>query len=295
MTGFFALTRQGSLVSLTGEGTIQGVALPELLGAAPFDGRLSGTLRLGASGESIAALVANLGGAGALNLADLQIPNADPGTIDRALARALAASDPLASGRLQAIVTEELARAPLRAASISVPATLIGGTVRMTPFVADAGPGAWQGAVSFDAKTLALEARGALSTKEAPKEWTGSAPYVALNWRGPITAPAREVDAGPLVNGLAAVVLQRELEKVEAFEADANERVRQNQSRDVDRLRRAAEEAGRRVAEDAARQAQIRKDQQAEADRLRTAPGTTSSTVPPSALPRLPSPSIQTQ
>jgi hypothetical protein len=138
---------------------------------------------------------------------------------------------------------------------VSAPATLVGGALRMSPVVADAGPAVWQGAVSFDAKTLSLEARGTLTTKTAPNGWTGGAPYVALTWRGPVAAPAREVDAGPLVNGVAAVVLQRELEKVEAFEADANERARQNQRRDMDRLRRATEEAARRAAEDAARHA----------------------------------------
>jgi hypothetical protein len=281
VTGFFAIARQGSLASLTGEGAIQDASLSQLIGPAPFQGRLSGTLRFGASGESIAALAANLGGAGAMNLTDLHIPNADPGALDRALARVLATSDPLASGRLQAIVTEALERAPLRAASVSAPTTLVGGTFRMSPFLAEAEAGAWQGAVSFDIKTLALEARGTLSAKEVPKGWTGSTPYVPLNWRGPITAPARDVDAGPLVNGVAAVVLQRELEKIEAFEADANERARQNQRRDMDRLRRAAEEA--------AGQGRLRKDQQAVTDRLRPAPGS----VSPVEI--RPAPPVQTQ
>jgi hypothetical protein len=157
----------------------------------------------------------------------------------------------------------------------------------MSPFVADAGSGAWRGNVAFDAKTLTLDARGALSTADIPKGWIGGAPYIALNWRGPVTAPTREVDAGPLVNGVAAVVLQRELERVEAFEADVNERARQSQRRDMDRLRRAAEEAARRAAADAERQGQVRRDQQAEADRLRPV------LAPPIGI--RPAPPIQTQ
>jgi hypothetical protein len=287
LTGFFSIARQGALASLSAEGAIRDAALPDLLGANPFDGRLSATLRFGASGQSIPSLIANLGGTGTLSLTDLQIPNAGPGAIDRALTRALAASDPLASGRLQTMVIEELARAPLQVSSVSIPATLVGGVMRMSPFVADAGSGAWRGNVAFDAKTLTLDARGALSTADIPKGWIGGAPYIALNWRGPVTAPTREVDAGPLVNGVAAVVLQRELERVEAFEADVNERARQSQRRDMDRLRRAAEEAARRAAADAERQGQVRRDQQAEADRLRPV------LAPPIGI--RPAPPIQTQ
>ena len=176
-----------------------------------------------------------------MNLTDLHIPNADPGALDRALARVLATSDPLAPGRLQAIVTEALERAPLRAASVSAPTTLVGGTFRISPFLAEAEAGAWQGAVSFDIKTLALEARGTLSAKEVPKGWTGSTPYVPLNWRGPITAPARDIDAGPLVNGVAAVVLQRDWKRSKRSRPTrTNEREQNPTPSDMDRLRRAA-------------------------------------------------------
>ena len=67
-----------------------------------------------------------------------------------------------------------------------------------------------------------------------------------------------------LVNGLAAVVLQRELERVEAFEADANERLRANQRLGMDRDRRAAAEAARRAAEAAEEQARLKAQTEAE-------------------------------
>jgi hypothetical protein len=291
LAGSFAIARQGALASLSGEGAIQDARLPGLLAAGPFDidAGLSGTLRFGGSGQNIAALIANLGGTGALSLTDLQIPNADPGGIGRSLARVLAASDLLAGGRIQAIAAEELARAPLRAASVSVPVTLTGGALRMSPFIAEGGPAVWQGAVSFDVKTLTLDARGTLTAKTAPNGWTGGPPYVALNWRGPPAAPVREIDAGPLVNGVAALVLQRELEKIEAFEADANERARNNQRRDMDRLRRAAEEAAKRAADQAAPQTQLRQDRQ-EPDGIRAIPGPA-----PAAVETKPALPVQTQ
>lgn len=282
MTGSAAIARQGSLASLTGEGAIRYAALPQLLGGGSFEGQLSATLRFGASGESVAALMANFGGAGNLTIADLQVADADPGAIGRALAQVLSSSDPLASGRLQAIVAEELTRAPLRATPVSAPVTVVGGAFRMSPFTAAADSGVWQGAVSFDARALILEARGTLNAANVPSGWTGGAPYVALNWRGPVGSPAREVDASPLVNGVAAVVLQRELEKVEAFEADANERARLGQHREMDRLRRAAEDAARRAAENVARPGPTRRD--------RGAAGSASATAQPSDAPSPPAP-----
>lgn len=293
LTGGFALSRQGSQASLNGEGTIDGVALRALAGGTPIEARLSGELRFGASGETVAALVSNLSGAGEMRLAEVSVPNADPGALERALPRALQESDPLAVRRLEALVGEELARGPLRA-SVAAPASMVGGVLRLTPVRANAGAGAWQGTVGFDLKTFALDARGSLTARAGPKGWSGAPPSMGLAWRGPLAAPGREIDVGPLTSGLAAIVLQRELEKIEAFEAEANERARLNGRREMERqrerdriaaeetarraaeealrraaaeeaARRASEEAARRAAEEAARQARLREEAERQA------------------------------
>ena len=182
-----------------------------------------------------------------------------PAALVRALPRALADNDPLAARRLEAILGEELGKGPLRAAAVAGPATMVGGTLRMSPFGADPGPGIWQGAVALDLRTLSLDARGTLTSRTSPKGWTGSPPYVGLSWRGPMASPAREIDVGPLTNGLASIVLQRELERIEAFEMEANERARLNGRRGMEQMR----ERDRLAAEEAARQARIREEQAA--------------------------------
>jgi hypothetical protein len=259
LTGGLSISRQGSLASVVGEGAVKDLSLRQLGATGPFEGQLSGKLRFGASGESMSSLVANLAGAGDLRFAKLAIANADPGAVGRGLARALNENDPLAARRLEMIMAEELGRGPLRANEVAAPATLVGGTLRLGPIVASAPEGAWQGGASLDFRTLSLEARGLLGGKSSPKGWTGNPPYIGLVWRGPVSSPARELDVGGLINGLAAVVLQRELEKIEAFEVDIAERARLNQRRDMERAReqakREAEEAARR-AEEAARRAE---------------------------------------
>jgi hypothetical protein len=147
----------------------------------------------------------------------------------------------------------------LQAATASASTTMVGGVLRASPLVADTGAAAWQGTVALDLKTLALEARGTYSGRSAPKGWSGAPPYIGLSWQGPMASPAREIDVGPLTNGLAAIVLQRELERIEAFEMDANERARLNGRRGMEEAR----ERDRIAAEEAARQARIREEQAA--------------------------------
>jgi hypothetical protein len=164
-------------------------------------------LRFGASGESVAALVANLGGGGTLTAGDLEIPGADPAALERVLGWARVGSDPLAPGRVQAVATEELSRGPLRA-WLSGPVTLSAGVLRLSPASADAGEVVWRGAIAFDPRTMRLAAHGTLGLTTAPSGWIGSPPHIGLSWSGPLTAPSRQVDAAPLVSGIAALLLQ---------------------------------------------------------------------------------------
>lgn len=254
-----SISRQGTLASFIGEGSVTDVTLTRLGASSPFDGRISGKLKFGASGETMSSLVANLAGAGDIRFAALDVANADPAAIERGLARILRESDPLATARLEAFIAEELNKGPLRTRDVAGAATLVGGVLRINPLIAKASEATWQGGVSLDVRTLNVEARGTLTARSGPKDWTGTQPYIVLGWRGPVADAAREIDVGPLINGLAAIVLQRELEKIEAFEADLHERARLNQRRDLDRARerakREAEEAAaRRAAEEAARQ-----------------------------------------
>lgn len=268
MTGTATITRQGSLATIVGDGGLRDVPLWALTGPTPFEANLSGSLRFGAAAESLAGLVANLGGSGDWRLTNLRVPAADPSAFERALKRALADEDPLAQGKTETLLGTELGRGPLTAQSVTTTAALVGGSLRLSPFVVESGPAVWQGAVGYDLKTLAFDTRGSLTARKAPPEWTGAPPSIGLNWRGSLAAPVREVDAGPLRNGLAAIVLRRELEKIEAFEKAAAERQRQIQAQQEAERQRA-----RAAAEEAARQARQREDAERarlEAERLQS-------------------------
>ncbi|MBB4039316.1 hypothetical protein GGR34_000951 [Microvirga flocculans] len=260
ITGTTTITRQGALATIVGEGNLDRVPLWALVGETPFEAVLSGPLKFGAAGESISEIVASLGGAGDWQITNLRIPAADPGVFDRALKRSLAESDPLAEGKVESLLGMEIGRAPFQAASIRTSAALVGGLLRLSPFTAESGPAIWQGAVAYDLKTLQLDVRGALTAKTSPREWVGAPPSIGLNWQGSLAAPVRQIDAAPFRNGLAAIVLKRELEKIEAFERAAAERQRL-----IDAQREAERQRAKAAEEEAQRQAKAR----AEAERAR--------------------------
>ncbi|MBM6594557.1 hypothetical protein [Microvirga pudoricolor] len=255
LTGSANVTRQGALASIVGEGALRDVPLAAVVGPTPFQARLSGEMKFGAAAESLAGLVSNLGGSGEWRITNLSVPSGDPAAFDRALRRLLGETEPLVEGRAEAVLGEELGRAALTSANVTTTAALVGGLIRFSPFVIDTRTASWQGAVAYDLKNLSLDARGTFVSKTAPPGWTGAPPSTGLNWRGSFATPVREIDAGPFRNGLAAIVLKRELEKIEAFEKAAAERQRQIEAQEAERRRKAAEEAARqaRLREEAER------------------------------------------
>ncbi|ACA16522.1 conserved hypothetical protein [Methylobacterium sp. 4-46] len=253
LSGRVTLARQGGQATVSGEGLFEDLAIPVLTGGEAVRGRLSGRLRVGAAGDSPAALVGNLAGSGEVGFSDLTIREIDPSGVERALVRLLAEEDPLRAGRVEQVVSEEFGRGMLRlTGSVSVPAALVGGVLRTGTFTVDPGPFTWAGMVQLDLRTLRLDARGTFTAERTPRAWTAPPPSLALSLSGPLARPARDADVTTLTTALAAVVLQRELDKIDTVEADRSEQARRRSRLEMDRARAAAEvEWARRQAEEA--------------------------------------------
>ena len=267
LDGSATLARRGGALAISGEGGLADAAIPALADGSPLSGRLSAKLRFGTSGVNAGALAANLAGSGTLALADLAVPEADPAALGRALARALEMEDPLREGRLPQIVGEELGRAAAQArGTVTAPLTIVGGVLRAGPLDLDLGPARWSGSVAYDLRAGRLDARGQLAGGAPPRGWSAGTPAVQLGLSGPMGAPERSLDTGALATGLAAVVLQRELERIELLEADQSERQRRRARIEMDRARaaalKAADEAARQEAArlEAARQETARQE-----------------------------------
>ncbi|RVU15348.1 AsmA family protein [Methylobacterium oryzihabitans] len=271
LTGTATLARQGEQATVSGQGILAGASLAAIVGspAGGLAGSFGARLRFGAAGTSPAGLIGNLAGSGEITLADLVVPGLDPAAPERALGRLLAEDDPLRSGRVERVLAEEFDRGPLRvSAPVTVAAALVGGVLRTSGLTLDAGASSWTGGVLADLRSLRLDARGTMTAARTPRAWTGPAPLLGLALAGPIARPAREIDAAPLTNLLAAVVLQRELDAIESGEADRNELARRRSRLEMDRAR-AAEEADRLRRQAMEEADRVRRQAMEEADRLR--------------------------
>jgi hypothetical protein len=224
VAGRLSLRREGGLAQMSGRLALAGVDLAPLTGAA-LGGKLSGQIEAGGSGETPARLIAALGGAGSVTLTAAMLARFDPSAYGRVIAGTGEDASESEVERLQGRLGEALDRGAWALGEITAPFTIAGGLARL------------QG-VSFERNGLRAEATGVVDLRaltgdlrlglkplgRLPKDWPGEAPQIGVAWRGPLSNLKREADVGALSNMVAARALAREIERVEAFEADARER-----------------------------------------------------------------------
>ncbi len=223
--GRLSLRREGGLAQLAGRLALADVDLAPLTGGG-LGGRLSGQIEAGGSGESPARLIAALGGSGTVSLTAATLARFDPGAYGRVVAATGEDASESEVERLQRRLGEALDRGSWALGDVAVPFTLAGGLARLQ-------------SLGFERSGLRVEAGGAVDLRglsadlrlglrplgRLPKDWpAGDAPQIAVAWRGPLSNLRRETDVGALSNTVAARALAREIERVEAFEADARER-----------------------------------------------------------------------
>lgn len=222
--GRFATRREGGLAQLSGRLSLDQVDLAPLTGGA-LGGKVSGQFEAGGSGESPARLVAGLGGSGSLTFADARLSRFDPAAYARVIAATGEDASESDASRLQQRVQEALDRDSWTLGSVTVPFTLAGGLIRLQPLTFERGGLRTEASGTVDLRALSLDLRlGVKPLGALPKGWPADAPQVGVAWRGPLSAPRREADVNALSNMVAARALAREIERVEAFEADARER-----------------------------------------------------------------------
>ncbi len=229
LSGELSANRQGGRAALAGEITVSDLLALSPTARSIARGRLNARIRFGTAGETPTAMVANLAGAGQVTWDEASLARLAPGAL-----KTVAAAGAVSEGNLPDAnqLRTELARAFDRGDFLpadrraEAPATLNSGVLRIGPFIGETPEARMNLQMLVDLRTLALEGRATLQATTSPPGWIGGAPQVALGWRGQIGQPAlaREIDPGPLLNGLAALRLSREVEKIEAMEADDRER-----------------------------------------------------------------------
>ena len=171
--------------------------------------------------------------------------------------------DPLRDGRLQALVTEELARGGAQARDPRAAATLVGGVLRAGPSDLDLGAARWAGTIGYDLRVGRLDARGTLAGGPVPRGWNAGPPAMQFGLTGPLAAPEQVLDVGALSNGLATLSCSSASWRRSAGPGGRQvERQRRRARIEMDRVRAAALKAAadkaaaeKAAAEEAARRA----------------------------------------
>lgn len=224
VSGRLSARRDGGLAQLAGRLELAGLDLAPLTGGA-LSGRLSGRFEAGGAGESPARLVAGLGGAGSISVAGAAMTRFDPAALSHVIATTGDDASESETPRLQARLAQALERASWPLGDVKIPFTQAGGVLRVQPVTVERGGVRADASGFVDWRAMSVDLRLALRpTGPAPKGWPEQLPQIGVAWRGPLSAPRRETDVGALSNVVAARALAKEIERVEAFEADQRER-----------------------------------------------------------------------
>ncbi|MFI4995694.1 MAG: AsmA family protein [Hyphomicrobiales bacterium] len=224
LSGDWRIERDGGLARSVMRLSADGVALKGLAPAASFTGKLSGRLELAGAGETLAQIVASSGGGGTLRVADGALDRAEIAGLQRSFAKAVIDDALMEKARLATLVAAETARGPLSGIKFEAPLVAANGVLKTTiPRQELASDDAADGAATIDLKSIALDARLGLSTLSAGRPENRVPLAATIMWKGPLFAPKREVDAGPLLQAVSIERLRLELERIELLEYDQRE------------------------------------------------------------------------
>lgn len=258
--GALNLKRQGGLAAFSSRTQWDAVDVATLLPQSGLTGRATMTLDLGASGESVAAMIVALSGGGRLRIEDGSVAKLDARRVLPVVAAADQGRDAPESRALRDLIVKALESGPLGTDAFDTTIAVANGVVRVGPATVTSAFTQGQALALYDLKTMKLDARLTMqatgnSDWAAPPQWS-------VQWRTlPNGTIARDVDVSTLANLLTTRFVARELARIEAEEADLRERnffirrQRSEKARYEEQLRqeeiKRAEDEAKRAREDA--------------------------------------------
>lgn len=221
--GSLNLKRQGGLAAFSSRTQWNGVDIAALWPQSGLTGRATMTLDLGASGESVSAMVVALSGGGRLRVEDGSVARLDARRVLPVVATADQSRDAPEPRALRELVTKALESGAFGTDAFDTTMAVANGVVRIGPATVTSAFTQGQALALYDLKTMKLDGRltmqgVAASDWAAPPQWS-------VQWRSlPNGTITREVDVSTLANLLTTRYVARELARIEADEADLRER-----------------------------------------------------------------------
>jgi hypothetical protein len=147
-----------------------------------------------------------------------------------------------------------------------IPMSVAGGVWRAGPLRLETPKETITGSLAVDFRDMTVQGRTAVVARVQPEGWSGPPAAAEVTLRGPVSAPVRDIDVSSLANGLTAIAIQRETQRIEVLEQDQRERSFYNRRLRAAEEQRKAEEEERMRQEAATRAAeeQRRRDEQSQ-------------------------------
>ena len=246
------LRRNNQTVSLSGRFGVEDMQLDRMPlvqtpAARALKGAASAQVDFSSVGESPAAVISGLAGTGRLDIKHIEVAGLNTGALHavvNAPNKDLSLTTP---ERVAAAFREGLSgflKLPAGGAALS----LGSGVLRAGPIAVSSAQEDISTSIALDLKTLNIDGQAAFTARMQPKGWTGAPPRVTLMLRGPINNPLHEMEASSLTNGMTALAIARESERIDVLEQDQRERSAFNRRlRASDEERRASEDEKKRV------------------------------------------------
>lgn len=244
VTGSLDLSRPGLEATLAVKAAAKDVRLERLTGqgvASKLIGAIEGTVEAQGSGRSLSAIMASLAGAGSATLRSAAIRSLDAAALD-AVDPMIEQGLPLEAPKIANALDALIGRADFTAPRLGAPFTISGGVLRSGAIVDEGAAARLGGAVAIDLSRLTLDAALSLGPRRA------DAPQLGVAFQGPLAAPRRRLDATALTSWLSVRAVERETKRIEAMEAEIQQRARLARERAAAEERRRAEE--KRVADE---------------------------------------------
>ena len=217
LKGTLTLKHQSGRGNLAGNLTVADAqalspALKNMIG-----GRLETTIALGASGETLGAMLANLNGNGEVIWNAPTLPYLAPSAPFETAQWALAQRDP---PNQSAENTAKLAQKTStlfnantfsndKDSSSNIAINLSGGLLKAGSFALDNTFAKATGNISYDMKQGLLSARIDVQSMRSPAGWSGQPPLASVVWKGTLSQTQREVNVDNLVESVAASRVKR--------------------------------------------------------------------------------------
>ncbi|WP_176084122.1 AsmA family protein [Martelella sp. HB161492] len=233
-------------------------------GKPVIDGRFDLGLVCETTGGSLKALVEKASGSGMLTLKNPTVNGLDLDIGTQLLSWATDQGTEIKNAAVPAAVSASLfGDASVQLGKVDIPFSLSGGVLQARNVIVDLPIAQLYGSLSLDLREQTIDAALQTTLKLGEDEDNGASPDFALNFTGPLAAPAVSLDTTDLNNFLSLRAVERERRRVERLQADVLEKQRlrreaalyqynDDQRRKAEEAKKAAEEAARKAAEEAA-------------------------------------------